>query len=321
MIDAATLERERDARQRLATMSNWGRWGDADEIGAVNLVNSGAVRRGLASVSAGRVYSLTLPLDSAAPMLPTASPPRHYMRRDRGDAVAQGPGDVAAAYEEASAVDDLLVAVHGNTCHVDGLSHVWSDDTLYNGFPASEVRSDGAAHLGMEHLAGIVTRGVLIDAAGQRGVRRLSGDDLVTVDEVTAFEAASGVRIQPGDAVLVHTGWPTMFAEDPDAWARRQPGVGASAAFYLAERDICLLGADNTAVEPWSGMGADAGDDPRAAVAHLHGPYLRNLGIYLLENLELSALAAAGVTAFLFCLAPLRIRGGTGSPVNPLAVA
>jgi kynurenine formamidase len=127
--------------------------------------------------------------------------------------------------------------------------------------------------------------------------------------------------VLPGDAVLVHTGWPTMYAEDPAAYGTRQPGLGASAALYLAERDVALVGSDNTAVEAWCGHDDKALADPRWGHSQIHIPFLRNLGIYLLEKLDLAALANDGVASFLFALAPLNIVGGTGSPVNPIAVA
>jgi kynurenine formamidase len=216
------------------------------------------------------------------------------------------------------AVDTVLVATHGTTTHLDALCHVWEDGTLYNGFPAADIRHDGALTLGIENLDGLVTRGVLLDVARLRGVATLAPTDLITDDDVRLCEAQGGFQIESGDAVLIHTGWPATYTTDKRAYARSQPGVGASAGLYLADRDISLLGADNSAVQPY--YGRNPADDVRAAISDLHLPYLRNLGIYLLEMLDLSTLARDRVDQFLFCLAPLKVTGGTGSPVNPIAV-
>lgn len=317
-------ERELAASAALHKLSNWGRWGPTDERGSANLADADAVARGLAAVRHGRVYGLGQVLDSnASPKQVFTSAARHFMITDGGDARLNSgqPERYAAFPGHQSAEDGLIFSIHGNTSHIDGLAHVWTEDVMYNGFSGDEVRSSGAGRLGIEKLGPVVTRGILLDMAGHRGVARLSADDLITSEDVVACLEAADLEILAGDAVLVHTGWPTMYTEDPVAYSDRQPGIGATAALYLAQRDIALIGADNTAVEAWCGHDDRALNDERWSHCQIHIPFLRNLGIYLIEKLDLSALARDQVTSFLFTLAPLSIAGGTGSPVNPVAVA
>ncbi len=318
------IERELSASTALHKLSNWGRWGPTDERGSANLADAGAVARGLAAVHHGRVYGLGQVLDSnTSPKQSFTSAARHFMVTDGGDARLDSgqPERYSAFPGHQSAEDGLVFSIHGNTSHIDGLAHVWTEDVMFNGFSGDEVRSSGARRLGIEKLGPVVTRGILLDMAAHRGVDRLSADDLITEDDVVACLYAAALEILPGDAVLMHTGWPTMYAEDQAAYSDRQPGIGASAGLYLAQHDIALVGADNTAVEAWCGHDDRALTDDRWSHCQIHIPFLRNLGIYLIEKLDLSALARDHVTSFLFTLAPLSIAGGTGSPVNPVAVA
>ena len=316
------LRRSEEAAQaELDEMSNWGRWGAEDERGAVNLVDFDAIRRGTAAVKHGRTFPLGQDVrEHGAPILNGRPPCLHFMSLDGGDwAAGAGEGRSTQVAE-----DTVIIPVHAVTTHVDAFSHAWKDHQMYNGFSGNYVRSYGATRLGIENLEGIVTRGVLLDMAAYRGVDVMEPTDYITLDDLTGCCEREGISIERGDAVLFRTGWPATFFEDPNIYSGLQPGVGSSAALYLAKRDICLIGADNTGVEPHPGYNPATRsrlEDPREGLGDLHMPYLRNLGIYMLEMLNLSKLASEGVYEFLFCLAPLMIKGGTGSPVNPLAVA
>jgi kynurenine formamidase len=312
---------EEAAQAELDAMSNWGRWGEEDERGAVNVVDLDSIQRGTAAIKQGRTYPLGQVIrENGVPMLNGRPPCLHYMSLDGGDwAAGAGKGRSTQIAE-----DTIIIPVHAVTTHVDAFSHAWKDHEMYNGFSGNFVRSYGATRLGIENLEGIVTRGVLLDMAGFRGVDVMEATDYITLDDVLGCCEREGVTIERGDAVLFRTGWPAMFFDDPDVYSGLQPGVGSSAALYLAKRDICLIGADNTAVQPHSGYNPVTRshlEDARHGLGSLHTPYLRNLGIYMLEMLDLSKLAADGIYEFLFCLAPLLIKGGTGSPVNPLAIA
>lgn len=290
-------------------MGNWGRWGTDDQLGALNHVRPEDVARAAGLVRRGRVYSLALPIRrSGIPYERSRNPALHLMKVDGGDyaAGAQPPGGVRAAD------DYLVIACHGTT-HIDALSHVWIGEEMYNGFPGAMVRSSGAHKLAIDNVRGIVTRGVLLDAAAFKGVPHLPGGYAIDGDELEACAKAQGVGVGRGDVLLVRTGWHTVFAGDPETYHRSQPGLGVTAARWLVEREVVAVGADNVAVE------VDPAEDGRSVVP-LHVELIRNHGVYLLELLDLEDLARDRVFEFLFIAAPLRIVGGVGSPLNPLAV-
>jgi long-chain acyl-CoA synthetase len=323
-LAAASLERELAAAAELAGRSNWGRWGADDQRGALNLVDGEAMRRGASMVREGRLYRLGQDIrESNVPMMDGRPSPQHFMSFDGGD-FAAGFRWNALGDDRCFAEDTVVIPVHGVTTHLDALCHQWAEEEMYNGFRGDAVRSYGATKLGVERFEGLATRGVMIDLPALAGVDALPADFLVTADHLEAALERQGVTVESGDAVLVRTGWPETFKTDPERYGGLQPGVGASAGLLLADRGICLLGADNVAVNPHNGFDGFANtsiEDPRTKYRYdLHIPFLRNLGIYLLELLDLAALAADEVYEFQFCLAPLMIKGGTGSPVNPLAV-
>jgi kynurenine formamidase len=210
--------------------------------------------------------------------------------------------------------DALVVSAHGTTTHLDALSHMWTGDQLYNGHPADRVRSYGATRCGIDKLPGIVARGVFFDVPGLLGVPHLPAEHRVTPDELAGCIRDSLLR--PGDVAVIRTGWPAVFAHDPDAYWAGQPGLSAAAGRWLAERDVAVVACDNAAI---SGLNARGGSD-EPLEDDLHLLFLWRHGIYLAEMLWLEELAAAEPEEFLFIAAPLAIEGGTGSAINPLAV-
>jgi kynurenine formamidase len=296
---------------------NWGRWGADDERGALNLLTPDVVVAAAGTVREGRVISLAMPIrGSTSSAAPTTVPhlrgrplPQHFMSVDGGDYCA-GARPVGAGLSVAD--DALIVSPHGTTTHVDALAHMWTGDALYNGHPANRVRSYGATRCGIEKAAGIVARGVLFDVAALRGVPHLPADARIGADEL----AACAVDVRPGDVAVIRTGWPTVFERDPAEYHSGQPGLSYDAGCWLAERDVTLVACDNAAIS-----GLDAGGGAAEGLDEdLHLLFLWRHGIYLAELLWLEELAAAGRTEFLFVAAPLRIDGGTGSAINPLAV-
>ena len=283
------------------TAGNWGRWGADDERGALNLVDAAAVRRGLAAAGEGRVLGLAVPLRSQGlPLVERRPPFVHTMLVSGADYEAgarRGPDGFQFA-------DDFLaMAVHSGT-HLDALSHVARRGEMYNGVSAGLVRgAGGARRLGIEHFGGLVTRGVLLDVAGEEPV--------ISARELEAALARTGADLLPGDAVFLHTGWLQAFQEGT-ATSDAERGIGVEAATWLASRDVVLVAADNFAVEtvPYEGGGS--------APAHI--VLLQQHGIYILEMADVRPLIAAGITTFACVVAPLPISGGVGSPVNPLAI-
>lgn len=281
------------------TRTNWGKWGAEDERGTLNYITPEKTARAAALVKTGRVYPLAIPLKAKAPIWPG----RHQNWHVATYRNTPGPGPGGAE-------DILMIQTHGST-HIDALCHIFVDGQMYNGFDAAKsIDARGAARNAITNIGGIVTRGVLLDVAGYHGVDHLPADHIVTPDEIEAVASKQGVAIESGDALLFRTGFIKVWERDPDEFNAKQPGPSLDAAIWAGEREIAAMAADNSAVEAYP--------QPDGLVVHYE--YLRNQGGYLLELLDLEALAADKVYEFMFCVAPLNITRGLGSPVTPLAV-
>ncbi|MEV0403590.1 cyclase family protein [Actinoallomurus sp. NPDC050550] len=297
--------------------NNWGRWGDVDERGALNLLTPDVVRAAASCVREGRPLSLSLPIRGATSSpAPTTVPhlrgrplPQHFMSVDAGD-YAAGARPIGAGLKMAD--DAIVVTPHGTTTHMDALCHMWAGDELFNGHPAGRVRSYGATRCGIDKAGPVVGRGVLFDVPRLRGVDHLAAGDRISGDEL----AACGVNVRPGDIAVIRTGWPLTWQDSPETYWAGQPGLSADGGRRLAEWDVAMVACDNAAI---GGLNerqlADEGLDD-----DLHLIFLWRHGIHLAEMLWLEELAATGRTDFLFVAAPLAIEGGTASPINPLAV-
>ncbi|MCB1475592.1 MAG: cyclase family protein [Rhodobiaceae bacterium] len=282
------------------------RWGTEDEIGALNLIGPAEVCRAAALVGQGRVFSLAQQI--SRDMIVAAHRPgvMHFMNRDGGDYAAGRKSRGGFQMAE----DTVVMPLHLGT-HFDALCHCWYDDTLYNGFSANDVRSDGARRCGIDKMPPIVTRGVLLDAVRVTG-SPLTGGFTISAALLKECLSEAGTDLLPGDAVLIRTGWleSQKRGENPDY--NTEPGLGIEAATLLADADVAVIGADNYAVE--------ALPFPEGQVFPVHQKLIRDCGIPLMEGLVLEPLGSAGAKTFLFMAAPLPVKGGTGSPVNPVAV-
>lgn len=308
MTDRVTEAR---AAEIYAQVKQWGRWGDDDERGALNLLTPERVANAVATVRSGTVVSCGREL-AVTPAPDNPYPAQHHM---------VSAGDVAGAVGPLQFSSDFVgVAFHGMAVsHIDALCHVFVDKQMYNGFPASDVTSIGAKRNSIEvAMGGITGRGVLLDIPRVRGGEWLEPSDVVMPDDLDAACAAQGVTIEPGDIVLVSTGRDARRAKfGPwDLGADGLAGLDPECIPWLADRDLSVLGCDGVS-------------DPFPPNSHawsipVHHCMLVGMGVHLLDNLRLDALAAACAAeerwAFLFVVAPLHIRGGTGSPVNPLAI-
>jgi hypothetical protein len=207
----------------------------------------------------------------------------------------------------------------------DGLAHIGcavrgagntAEMRFYNGVPASEMCSAyGMKKLGMEHVKPIFTRGLLFDVAALRG-RALNGGEEVTVADLTGALQRQNVaadQLRPGDAAFIHTGWGELWMKDNTKYNSGEPGIGVAAARWLAERQVCVVGADC-----W---GIEVVPNPDGNLAFpAHQELLTKHGIFLHENLDLGGLAADRVYQFAYVMTPLRIKGATGSPGRPIAI-
>jgi kynurenine formamidase len=187
-------------------------------------------------------------------------------------------------------------------------------DSLYNCFKISDVATrTGFTKLGIEKVGTLMTRGVLIDVAGLKGVDTLPDAYEITAQDLQQALSKQNLTLRPGDAVLIHTGWGTLWEKDNARYMKSAPGIGVAAAEWLVTQDPLLVGADNIPVE--------VSPNPDAQIsAPVHQIMLVVHGIHLLENLKLDELAAKGVHEFAFVMQPLKIQGGTGSTVAPVAI-
>ena len=196
----------------------------------------------------------------------------------------------------------------------DGFAHQTIGNSLYNCFKLDEVATrTGFSKLGVEKVGSLMTRGVLIDVAALKGVEMLPDTYEITVADLQQALTRQGLTLQPGDAVIVHTGWGRLWGKDNARYTRTSPGLGAAAAEWVVRQDPMLVGAD--------AQGVNVTPNPDKAVSNpIHQIMLVVNGIHLLENLKLDELAARRAYEFALVIQPLKMQGGTGSTVAPMAV-
>jgi kynurenine formamidase len=211
--------------------------------------------------------------------------------------------------------EELVVAEIGQVgTQFDTFSHQMIGSSMYNCFTLDETATrTGFTKLGVEHVGALVTRGVLLDIAMLKRVAMLADTYEITPKDLEDALAAQKLTLQPGDAILIHTGWGALWGKDNARYQRGSPGIGTAAAEWLARQDPMLVGADNTAVE------ISPNPDPKLA-GPVHQIMLVINGIHLLENVRLDELAARRAHEFALFVEPLKIQGGTGSTVAPIAI-
>jgi kynurenine formamidase len=253
------------------------------------------------------VFDLAQPLAAETPHSPNHPPFRMALMRRHGDTVR----------EDGSSAASELISTGGHTgTHIDALAHVSHKGQLHGEISAEEAQQGGRfSALGVDTIRPMVCRGVLLDVAGLHGVDVLPGGYGITKEDLASAERASGVEVRAGDVALVRSGWSQNFG-DAAAFVGHEtgvPGPTEEAARWLAGRRIRATGAETIAYEQ---IKPELGH----ALLPVHSVLLVGYGIHIIEVMDLSGLAAVGVHEFAFVLAPLKIVGGTGSPVRPLAV-
>jgi kynurenine formamidase len=291
-------------RELFDAVSNWGRWNDGGERGALNHLTPARIAAAARLVRSGTTITLSKPLETEA-RLDVPEPADHHM--------TMLPGD------DGFAKDYIGVDYHNDGhSHIDAFCHVAFDGFLFDGAPASSDTAKGAQAGAIEVLkAGLVGRGVLLDVPRVRGVPWVEPGEHVFREDLEAAEQAQGVRVTTGDILLVRTGHTRRLAE-LGPWDTRQAkaGLHPTAASFLAERRVAALGSDgnsDTAPSTTEGVGFP-----------IHVLTLNAMGVHLLDYLQFEDVTghceAVRRWEFLFAAAPLRIVGGTGSPINPTAV-
>jgi len=285
-------------------------WGADDQRGAANRLTPEKVLEAKALIRAGKVYQLGRLYEHGMPI----PGKRHFSLTIPGRPTGVAPGKNKLVHN-----DELISGEIGQIgTQFDGLGHVGvrigKEDVFYNGNKLSEFGDTyGLKKLGVENAGPIVTRGVLLDIAGLRGERSLPGGSVIKAEELEKAAKQAKVEIRAGDVVLINTGHGFWWMKDNKKFGDSEPGIGMAAAKWLTEKKVTLIGSDNWAVEA---VPSEDADRP----FQVHQWLLTRHGIYLLENLDLEQLAADKVYEFAFVFAPLRLKGATGSPGNPIAI-
>jgi kynurenine formamidase len=293
-----------DIHRWMTEISNWGRWGKDDQLGAINLITPTKRKQAAALVEEGISVSLARSPQKEK-TIDNPWPYQHTMIRtglDDGDSV----------------MDTYTVSYHGLAhTHLDALCHNFYQGKMYNGFPQEEVTEKGCPREGIEILKdGIFTRGILIDIPSLKGVPYLEPGTAIYAADLEAWEKKTGIRVSSGDVIFVRTGrWARQAALGAWDVMGNAAGLHASVAMWLKERDVAMMGSD--AANDVTPSGIDGNSYP------LHRLVIVGLGMHLFDNCDLEALSKAAAQRnrweFLLTVAPIPVPGGTGSPVNPIA--
>ena len=301
-----TIRNKKDVDKLVSKISNWGRWGAEDQRGTLNLISAEKRREAAALVKNGISVSLAhhLETDVAAD---NGKPFVHQMLTNGQDSDGQW------------AMDNYSISYHGLAhTHMDSLCHLFYDGRMYNGFKRDGVGPNGAEKLSIDNIReGIFTCGVLIDIPKLRGVRYLDPGSPIMPEELEAWESKIGVRIKPGDVVFIRTGrWARRKLHGP--WDPKNDGMAglhASCGQWIRDRDLAMIGSDAALDVIPSGV---------KGVTHpVHVFTLHAMGVHIFDNCDLESLSETCLKLdrwkFLITASPLVVRGGTGSPLNPIA--
>ncbi len=292
-------------------------WGPEDQAGASNRITPEKVLSALKLATTGKMYELGQIYEQTMPF---------FGSRSYSMALVKITGGGALGANRLVANEEVVSAQIGQVgTQLDGLGHIGQEVTMqggateqvfYNGFTAKEMDTPtGLQKLGIEHIKPIVTRGILIDIAGYKGMARLPASYEVSVADVQGALARQGMSaadIAPGDAVLFRFGWSSLWTE-PATHAMNPPGIGLAVARWAAERRLTMIGSDS-----W---GSEVLPNPQAdLVFPVHQELMMKSGILNLENTRLEELATDRAYQFLLIVTPLRLKGASGSPVRPIAI-
>jgi len=310
--------------ERANKISNWGKWGPDDEIGALNYLTPDKIVAAAQLIKKGKVFTLGADLtqDWNEPLWPGRTPSIRFNVKDAAGYLTYRklpPGGYKSA-------DDWIgLYVHGTT-HTDSLAHTWHGNQIWNGY-------DEKVTIGMFLKAGIykaaqhgmIGRGVLLDIARFKGVEYLEAGEPITLDDFKKCAEKQGVKIKKGDIILFRTGWiPAMlkYPELKKAPVFNEPGIQYSLDFlkWFKDNEIPIIGADSCAME----QTLSTAPEEKGSMIPFHKYLMRNLGIYIHEIYMLDALAEDcakdGVYEFFYVASPLKIKYGSGSPINPIAI-
>jgi kynurenine formamidase len=295
-----------DIDQLMKELSNWGRWGKQDRLGTMNLITSGKRQKAFSLVKEAYAVSLARPVEKEA----AADNPDPFGHKMTLTGI-NNPGQFAA--------DTYSVAYHGHAhTHIDALGHMFYDGKMYNGTPQETITEKGSSKLSIMNLQqGVFSRAILVDIPALKGVSYLEPGTSIYPEDLEAWEKKAGIMVESGDVLLIRTGRWARRAEK-GAWdvAKQSAGLHAACASWLKRHDIAMLGSDD---------GSDVAPSGIQGVSNpIHQLMLIAAGIHILDCCDLEAVSAACQKRqrweFLIVVAPLAVPGGTGSPVNPIAI-
>jgi kynurenine formamidase len=281
------------------------KWGADDRRGSMNLMTPERAKAAAGLIQSGEMVELGRTLEQNMPLFGTRRFDVHLKRTFMNPQASQRGSN-----------EELVVTELGQVgTQLDGFTHQTIGDELYNCLKYDDIASRGGfTEMGIDQLGMVFTRGVLIDVAGLKEVDILPDEYEITVEDLEAALERQGVELREGDAVLIHTGWGKLWGEDNARYNASTPGIGVAAAEWLIEKNPILIGADNWPVEvsPSKTM-------PEASLP-VHQIALAVNGVHLLENLKLDELAGRDRSEFAFTMQPIKVKGGTGSAVAPVAI-
>ena len=280
------------------------KWGAGDERGSANHMKPESVLRATRLIKTGEVIEIAHVLNAQMPFFGTRRFDVHTKRTFMNQ-----PSNRRGSNEE------IVISEIGQVgTQFDGFAHQTHEDSVYNCYKVDDISSRGGfTKLGIEKVGTLMTRGVLIDVAALKGVDMLPDTYEITPQDLQQALQRQNLTLQPGDAVLINTGWNKLWAKDNARYVKTCPGIGIAAAEWLAKQDPMLVGADNWPVE------VAPNPDPQISLP-VHQVMLVVNGIHLLENLKLDELAAKRVYEFAFVMQPLKAQGFSGSTVAPVAI-
>jgi kynurenine formamidase len=280
------------------------KWGAGDERGSGNHMKPASVLRATQLIKTGEVIEIAHVLNDKMPFFGTRRFDVHVKRTFMNDFSNRRGSN-----------EEIVISEIGQVgTQFDGFAHQTHEDSHYNCFKTGAISTRGSfTKLGIEKVGTLMTRGVLIDVAGLKGVDTLPDTYEITVKDLQDALAKQRMTLQPGDAVLINTGWNRLWGKDNARYVKSCPGIGVAAAEWLAKQDPMLIGSDNWPVE------VAPNPDPKLSLP-VHQLALVVNGLHLLENLKLDELAAKQVYEFAFVMQPLKAQGFTGSTVAPVAI-
>ena len=280
------------------------KWGAGDERGSGNHQNAAAVKKAVGLIKTGEIIEIAHVLGDKMPFFGTRRFDIHVKRTFMN----------AFSNRRGSNEEMVLSEIGQVGTQFDGFAHQTHENSHYNCHKTEDIVGRGGfTKLGIQQAGMFFTRGVMIDVAGFKGVETLPDTYEITVEDLEGALKKQGTTIQTGDAIVINTGWGRLYGKENARYVKSCPGIGVKAAQWLIAKDPILLGADNWPVE------VAPGPDPQLSLP-VHQLALVVNGVHLLENLKLDELASKQVYEFAFAMQPLKIQGGTGSTVSPVAI-